>query len=77
MDGSPLGSSVLGALQMGMLEWVAISYSRGPPRPQGSSLRLLPLLHWQVNSFPLCHPGAPGVNMPQTVATIITVLLLP
>ena len=29
MDYSPLGSSVHGILQAGILEWVAISFSRG------------------------------------------------
>ena len=29
MDGSPLGSSVHGILQARVLEWVAISFSRG------------------------------------------------
>ena len=30
MDCSPKGSSVHGILQAGMLEWVAISFCRGP-----------------------------------------------
>ena len=34
MDCSPPGSSVLGTLQAGTLEWVAISYSRGSSRPK-------------------------------------------
>ena len=33
VDGSPLGSSVPGILQARILEWVAISFSRGFPDP--------------------------------------------
>ena len=36
MDCSPPGSSVLGIIQAGMLEWVAIPFSRGSPG-RGSS----------------------------------------
>ena len=34
MDCSPLGSSIHGVLQARMLEWVAISYSRGSSQPR-------------------------------------------
>ena len=34
MDCSPPGSSVHGILQAGILEWVAVSYSRGSSRPR-------------------------------------------
>ena len=34
MDSSPPGSSVHGISQARILEWVAISYSRGPSRPR-------------------------------------------
>ena len=34
MDCSLPGSSVLGILQARILEWVAISYSRGPSQPR-------------------------------------------
>ena len=41
-----------------ILEWGAISYSRGSYWPrQGSNLRLLHLLHWQAGSLPLVPPG--------------------
>ena len=33
MDDSPLGSSVYGILQARILEWVAISFSRGSSQP--------------------------------------------
>ena len=34
MDCSPPGSSVLGILQAGVLEWVAMPFSRGSSRPK-------------------------------------------
>ena len=34
MDCSPPGSSVHGMLQAGILEWVAISFSRGSSQPR-------------------------------------------
>ena len=37
MNCSPLGSSVHGILQAGILEWVAISFSRGSSRPRGQT----------------------------------------
>ena len=52
MDCSPPGSFVHGILQARILEWVAISYSRGPSHP-GTEPRLLHLQHWQVGSLPL------------------------
>ena len=51
MDCSLPGSSVYGNLQARILEWVAISSSRG-------SLNLC-LLHWQVDSLSLTHWRSP------------------
>ena len=34
MDCSPQGSSIHGILQARLLEWVAISFSRGPSQPR-------------------------------------------
>ena len=56
---SPLGFSVHGILQARKLEWVAIPFSRGSSLTQGSNVRLLHLLHWQVDSLPKCHLGRP------------------
>ena len=53
MDYSPPGSSVHGIFQAGILEWVSISFSRESFPIQGSNLRLLCLLHWQVDALPL------------------------
>ena len=50
-DCSPLGSSAHGIFQARILEWVVISHSKG------SKLHLLHLLHWQMDSLPLCHLG--------------------
>ena len=59
MDCSPPGSSVYEILQARILEWVAISSSRGCS--QGLSLNLLYLLHWQEGSLPLVPPGKPSI----------------
>ena len=61
MDCSPRGSSVHGILQTGILEWVAISFSKGSPNPeiQGSNWCLLCLLHWQADTLLLGHLGSP------------------
>ena len=45
-----LGSSVHGNLQA-ILEWVAISYSRGSSHPRESDPCLSSLLHWQAHSL--------------------------
>ena len=53
VDCSPPGSSVHGILQARILEWVAVSSSRGSSRP-GIEPHLLHLPHGQVDST-LCH----------------------
>ena len=53
MDYSLPGSSVHGILQARIVEWIAISLSRG------SSRLNLHLLHWQVDSLPLSHQESP------------------
>ena len=53
-DCSPPGSSVHGISQTRTLEWVAISSSRGSSRPRNQT-HISCLLHWQVNSIPLCY----------------------
>ena len=59
MDCSPPGASVHGILQERILEKVAISFSRGSSPTQWSNLRLLHLLHWQVDSLFLAPLGKP------------------
>ena len=59
MDCSPPGFSVHGILQARVLEWVAISFSRGSSPPRVKSLRLSHLLYWQVGSLSLYHPVSP------------------
>ena len=59
MDCSPPGSSVHGILQVRILEWVAMPSSRDQDPSQGSNLRLLCLLHWQMGSLPLGSPEKP------------------
>ena len=40
-----------------ILEWIAISSSRGSSRPR-DQIWVLHLLHWQTDSLPLCHQGS-------------------
>ena len=58
MDCNQAGSSAHGILQARILEWVAISSSRGSS--QGSNLCFSCLLHWQVGSLQLAPPGKPS-----------------
>ena len=55
-----IASSVCGILQAGMLEWVAMSPSRGSSWPRDWT-RVSHLLHWQVGSSPLGAPGKPSI----------------
>ena len=57
MDCSPQDSSVHGIFQARILEWVAISSSKGIFPTQGSNPCLLHLLPWQVDSLPTAPPG--------------------
>ena len=58
MDCSPLGSSVHGISQARILEWVAISFSRGSSQ-QGLNPHLLRLLHCRQILLPLSPWGSP------------------
>ena len=53
---SPPGSSVQGILRARILEWVAISFSRGTVPTQGLNPGLFSLLYWQAGSLPLVPP---------------------
>ena len=59
MNYSPLGSSVHGNLQAGILERVAMPSSRGSSWPRDRTPHLLCLLHWQEGSLPLAPLGKP------------------
>ena len=63
MDCSPRGSSVHGILQARILEWIAISFSRGSSWPRDGTR--IYLLHWQVGSLPRALPGKPQLAVPQ------------
>ena len=56
MNCSPPGSSVHGILQERILEWVAMTSSRGSSRTRNRT-RVACLLRWQVGSLPLAQPG--------------------
>ena len=57
MNCSTPGSSAHGIFQARILEWGAISSSRGSSRPRGWT-HLLCLVHWQADSLPYCHMGS-------------------
>ena len=59
MGCNPPGSSVHGIFQARILEWVAISFSRGSFPTQGSNLRLLP---YRQIFYPLGYQGTPYSN---------------
>ena len=54
-DCSPPGSSAHGISQARILEWVAISFSRGSFWPRDWTCHLLQLPQWQADSLPLSH----------------------
>ena len=58
MNCSLPGSSVYGNFQTSILEWAAISYSRGSYQYRDRTQILWHLLHWQVNSLLLFHLGS-------------------
>ena len=59
MNFNPPGSSVHGISQARILEWVAISSSRGfSPRGDQSHISCI-FVHWQADSLPLSHLGSP------------------
>ena len=60
MDCSPPGSSVHGILQARILEWVAISFSRGSSPPSHQPR----ILHWKADSLLLSHLGSPHRLLP-------------
>ena len=59
MDWSLPGSSVHETSQGKILEWVAISFSWGYSLPRVRTRISCHLLHWEVDSLPLCQPGNP------------------
>ena len=66
MNCSPPGSSVHGILQARILEWVAISFSRGSSQPRDQPLP--PAL--QMDSLP---PEPPGIPIQSTPSNILSV----
>ena len=61
VDCSPSGCSVHGIFQARILEWVAISFSRGSSRPRDQTC-VSCLLPWQAGSLPLAPPGKSFVS---------------
>ena len=61
VDYSLPDSSVHGLVQARILEWVAVSSSRGSFQPRNRT-HISCLLHWQVGSLPLAPPGKPSFH---------------
>ena len=61
MDCIPAGSSVHGMSMARILEWVAISSSRGSSQPRDQT-HVSCVLHWWVGSLPLASPGKPELS---------------
>ena len=57
MDCSLPGSSVHGVFQVRILEWVAISSSRGSSRPRDQTY--VSYISWQAGSLPIVPSGKP------------------
>ena len=77
MDCSPPGSSILGILQAGIPEWVAILSSRTSSHSQGLNPHLLCLLHWQAGSLPIVPPGKPHLLFIEQLLWVLEVESLP
>ena len=75
IDCSPPGSSVHGIFQAGILEAIAISFSRGSSPTQGLNPCLLHLLHWQAASF-TTEPQHWPLNLGHVIVLSIPHLLL-
>ena len=56
------GFSVRGIFQARILEWIAISSSRGSSWPRDQTHNSLCLPHWQADSLPLCHLGSHRIS---------------
>ena len=67
VDCNPPGSSVHGILQARIMEWVAISSSRGIFLTQGLNPHLWRLLHRQADSLLLGHLGSPNLVTTETL----------
>ena len=72
MDCSLPDSSVYGIFQARVLEWVAISFSRGSSQPRD----LTQVFSLQANSLPLSHLGSPlSVLGPSSKASQVVISL--
>ena len=57
MDCSLPGSSIHRILQARILEWVAVTFSRGSSQPRDRTPVSYIYLRWQAGSLPLAPPG--------------------
>ena len=66
MDCGPPGSFVRGAFQARILQGLPFSTPEDLPNP-GIQLNVLCLLHWQLESLPVCHLGGPDKLLPKLI----------
>ena len=66
VDCSPPGSSAHGIFQARILEWVAVSSSRGSSQPRNWVHISYVYLHWQAGSLPPVPPEKPLCNLYQS-----------
>ena len=75
LDCSLPGSSVHGIFQARILEWGAISITRGIFPIQGPNLHLLRLLHCRCILYPLRHWGSPKYLLQSKIILIVCLLV--
>ena len=71
VDHSLLGSSIHGIVQAGILEWVAVPFSRVSTQPRDHTCVSYLYLHWQVRSLPLVPPGEPIIECKKILLRIL------
>ena len=70
MDCSLPGSSVHGFSQARVLEWVAVSYSRGPSQPRDQTL--ISCVSYSGRPVTCCHSSGDGVRVQFYYLTVIS-----
>ena len=75
VDCGPLGSSIHGILQARILEWVAISFSRGSPRPRDQT-QVSRIAGRCFNLWATREAQSQKKGMPKNVQTTTTIALI-
>ena len=75
MDCSPLGSSVHGLLQARIMEWIALSSSRGSSPPRGQTyISCVSCIGRWIFFYQLCHLGSPPILLGLYIKLIFKLL---